>query len=154
MIAALNRIRGPFNVTRSGQCAALAALADQAFVDASREHNRVERTRFAEAVAALGNHGLRVVPSETNFVLVLFEGPLGAAEALAGLATRGYAVRHLPGLGRVCAFGWSDDAPAVVEQRGEPRVGPAVLGAGDRVRGNHGPARQRRRRPAGPPRPW
>lgn len=99
LIAALNRIRGPFNVTRSGQCAALAAIADQAFVDASREHNRVERTRFAEAVAALGNHGLRVVPSEANFVLVLFEGPLGAAEALAGLATRGYAVRHLPGQG-------------------------------------------------------
>jgi histidinol-phosphate aminotransferase len=99
LIDALNRIRGPFNVTLSGQRAAVAALADQAFVDASRAHNRAERTRFTEAIGALGNHGLRVIPSETNFVLVLFEGPLSAERALHGLSERGYAVRHLPGQG-------------------------------------------------------
>ena len=99
LIDALNRIRGPFNVTLSAQSAALAALADQAFVAASREHNRAERERFAEAIAALGNHGLRAVPSEANFVLVLFEGALNAEAALEGLAARGYAVRHLPGQG-------------------------------------------------------
>jgi len=99
LIGALNRIRGPFNVTVSGQRAAVAALADQAFIEASREHNRAERARFVEAIAALGNHGLRAVPSETNFVLVLFEGALAAERALEGLAARGYAVRHLPGQG-------------------------------------------------------
>ncbi|HYD24717.1 MAG TPA: histidinol-phosphate transaminase [Croceibacterium sp.] len=99
LIEALNRIRGPFNVTVSGQRAAVAALADQAFVDASREHNRAERARFVEVVEGLGNHGLRAVPSEANFVLVLFEGALTAEAALAGLAQRGYAVRHLPGQG-------------------------------------------------------
>ena len=99
LIGALNRIRGPFNVTLSGQRAAVAALADQAFVAASRAHNRAERQRFVAAVEALGNHGLRVVPSAANFVLVLFDGPLGAEQALAGLAGRGYAVRHLPGQG-------------------------------------------------------
>ena len=99
LIDALNRIRGPFNVTQSGQRAAVAAIADQAFVAASRAHNRAERTRFVEALAALGNHGLRVVASETNFVLVLFEGALSAEQALHGLARRGYAVRHLPGQG-------------------------------------------------------
>lgn len=99
LIGALNRIRGPFNVTLSGQRAAVAALADQAFVEASREHNRTERARFTEALAALGNHGLRLVPSEANFVLVLFEGRLTAEQALAGIAERGFAVRHLPGQG-------------------------------------------------------
>ncbi len=99
LIDALNRIRGPFNVTSSGQAAAVAALADQDFVRASREHNRVERTRFVEAIGALGNHGLRPLPSEANFVLVLFDGALTAEHALAGLAERGYAVRHLPGQG-------------------------------------------------------
>ena len=89
LIDALNRIRGPFNVTQSGQRAAVAAIADQAFVAASRAHNRAERTRFVEALAALGNHGLRVVASETNFVLVLFEGALSAEQALHGLARRG-----------------------------------------------------------------
>ena len=99
LIGALNRIRGPFNVTVSGQKAAIAALGDQAFVDASREQNRTVRQRFIEEIEALGNYGLRAVPSETNFVLVLFEGALSAAAALAGLAERGYAVRHLPGQG-------------------------------------------------------
>lgn len=99
LVAALNRIRGPFNVTVSGQRAAVAAVADQDFVARSREHNRAERTRFVEAIGALGNHGLRAVPSEANFVLVLFEGALTAEAALRGLADAGYAVRHLPGQG-------------------------------------------------------
>jgi histidinol-phosphate aminotransferase len=99
LIDVLNRIRGPFNVTNHGQAAALAALGDQGFVEASRQHNASELARFEARIAALGNHGLRCVPSKANFALVLFEGTLTAAEALAGLNARGYAVRHLPGQG-------------------------------------------------------
>lgn len=99
IIDALNRIRGPFNVTSTGQAAAIAAVRDQAFVEASRTHNRAERERFVAAIEALGNHGLRAVPSEANFVLVLFEGALTAAAAMDGIAQAGYAVRHLPGQG-------------------------------------------------------
>ncbi|MEO6152933.1 MAG: histidinol-phosphate transaminase [Croceibacterium sp.] len=99
LIDALNRLRGPFNVNNGAQAVVTAALADQAFVSHSRAHNRAERQRFVEAVEALGNHGLRAVPSEANFVLVLFEGALTAAAALAALADAGYAVRHLPGQG-------------------------------------------------------
>jgi len=99
IVAALNRIRAPFNVTVSGQRAALAALSDQAFVTAAREHNRRQRQRLAASIEALGNFGLRAVPSEANFLLVLFDGALTAEAALAGLAERGYAVRHLPGQG-------------------------------------------------------
>jgi histidinol-phosphate aminotransferase len=99
LIDALNRIRGPFNVTVSAQASAVAALADQAFVERSREHNRAVRARFVAALEALGNHGVRPLPSEANFVLVLFEGALSAEAALHGLADAGYAVRHLPGQG-------------------------------------------------------
>ncbi|MES2700724.1 MAG: histidinol-phosphate transaminase [Pseudomonadota bacterium] len=99
LVDALNRIRGPFNLTTTAQAAAQAALADQAFVQASREHNSHERARFVAAIEALGNHGLRAVPSEANFVLVLFEGALSAAAALEGIGQAGYAVRHLPGQG-------------------------------------------------------
>ncbi len=99
LIGALNRIRGPFNVTVGAQAAAVAALADQAFVVASREHNSAVRARFVAALEALGNHGIRPLPSEANFVLVLFNGALTAEAALAGLAERGFAVRHLPGQG-------------------------------------------------------
>ena len=99
LIDALNRIRGPFNVTGSGQQAAVAALADQDFVAASREHNRTVREAFVAAIEALGNHGLRALPSEGNFVLVLFTGAVTAEAALAAIAKSGYAVRHLPGQG-------------------------------------------------------
>lgn len=95
LIDVLNRIRGPFNVTASGQKAALAALGDQDFVAMSRKDNAAERARFVEAIAALGNHGLRAVPSEANFVLVRFTGEIDATTALDALAQAGYAVRHL-----------------------------------------------------------
>ena len=88
LIDALNRIRGPFNVTVSGQAGAVAALADQAFVEASRRHNRTVRSRFVAALEALGNHGIRAVPSEANFVLVLFEGALSAVLPHVGPDTR------------------------------------------------------------------
>ncbi len=99
LIDALNRLRGAFNVSASGQMAALAALSDQGFVAASRDANRAARARFVEQVEALGNHGLRTLPSKANFVLVLFEGDIAAETALHATAGAGYAVRHLPGQG-------------------------------------------------------
>lgn len=99
LVATLNRIRGPFNVPSTGQAMALAALDDAEFIERSRLHNRDERARFVSAIEALGNHGLRAVPSEANFVLVLFEGALSAEVAFEGLAARGYIVRWLPGQG-------------------------------------------------------
>jgi histidinol-phosphate aminotransferase len=99
LIEVLNRIRGPFNVSNAAQAVCAAALADQDFVTHAREHNRAERARFVAAIDALGNRGLRALPSEANFVLVLFEGGLTAEAALHGLAEAGYAVRHLPGQG-------------------------------------------------------
>ena len=50
-------------------------------------------------IEALGNHGLRALPSEANFVMVLFEGAVAAADALKAIGAAGYAVRHLPGQG-------------------------------------------------------
>ncbi|MFZ9395006.1 MAG: histidinol-phosphate transaminase [Erythrobacter sp.] len=99
LVDVLNRIRGPFNVTASGQATALAALGDQDFVRRSRDHNTAELVRFTTAIEALGNHGLRAVPSRANFLLVLFEGAVRASDALTALGEAGYAVRHLPGQG-------------------------------------------------------
>ena len=99
LIAALNRIRGPFNVTTSGQASALAALGDQDFVATSRSANAATRARFIAALATLGNRGIHPLPSKGNFVLVLFEDTLSAEAACEGLAQRGYATRWLPGQG-------------------------------------------------------
>lgn len=99
LIDTLNRIRGPFNVSGTGQAMALAAVGDQAFVAHARDHNRAERERFVAALNAMGNHGLRPLPSEANFVLILFEGALTAEAAFEGLAQRGYITRWLPNQG-------------------------------------------------------
>jgi histidinol-phosphate aminotransferase len=99
LIDLVNRLRGAFNVSVSGQKAALAALGDQDFVTASRAHNSRERARLAEAIAALGNHGISASGSEANFLLVHFEGDVTAAQALEALSDEGYAVRHLPSQG-------------------------------------------------------
>ncbi|MFA6220469.1 MAG: histidinol-phosphate transaminase [Erythrobacter sp.] len=99
LVDALNRLRGAFNVTASGQAAALAALGDPGFVRRSRDANAAARARFVDRIEALGNHGLRALPSKANFVFVAFEGALAATTALDAIAEAGYAVRHLPSQG-------------------------------------------------------
>ena len=96
LVDALNRIRGPFNVTSTGQRAAIAAAGDQDHVLRSRAHNLAERERFAERMRQLGNHGIAPVPSKANFVLVRFDGALTADRAQELIAGIGYAVRKLP----------------------------------------------------------
>ena len=95
----LRRDRDP--LPRASRCTVFdfTALGDADFVERSRQHNEAELARFVEAVQALGNHGLRAVPSKANFLLVLFEGALTAEAAREALAEGGYAVRHLPGQG-------------------------------------------------------
>lgn len=99
VIATLNRIRGPFNVTDAGQAAAVAALDDQGFVGRSRDHNRKWRDWLAGEIMKLGNHGLSVVPSAANFILILFNGAVSAEYAYNALIDGGYIVRWLPGQG-------------------------------------------------------
>ncbi len=99
IIAAMHRIRAPFNVTIAGQQAATAAIRDADFVAATRVHNADWRGWFEREVGGLGNAGLRCVPSKANFVLVLFEGALTAEAAYKGLMEAGYIVRWLPGQG-------------------------------------------------------
>ena len=99
IIDALHRIRAPFNVTTAGQAAAIAAIGDNGWVDASRTHNRQWREWLAGEIASLSNHGLRAVPSKANFLLILFEGKLTAEAAMKGLWDEGYATRWLPGQG-------------------------------------------------------
>jgi len=99
LVDALNRIRGPFNVTGAAQGAALAALADQGFLSRSRENNARERAAFVARLEGFGNRGVACVPSEANFVLVRFPDQPTAERVRDAIAEAGYAVRHLPGQG-------------------------------------------------------
>ncbi len=99
LIDTLNRIRGPFNVSSTGQAMAVAAISDQKFVEDSRIQNAETRAHFVKRITAMGNHGLRPLPSQANFVLILFDGQLTAETAYEGLMERGYIVRWLPNQG-------------------------------------------------------
>jgi histidinol-phosphate aminotransferase len=66
---ALNRIRGPFNVSAAALAAGAAAVADQAFVETAFAHNEKWLPWLSREIAALG---LEVTPSAGNFLLVHF----------------------------------------------------------------------------------
>ena len=89
----LNRVRGPFNVGASAQAAGVAAIADTAFVEASRQHNETWRDWKAQRLRALG---LTVYPSIANFLLVDFaDVPGGAGAACDHLRSHGILVRQM-----------------------------------------------------------
>ncbi|KPF90311.1 histidinol-phosphate aminotransferase [Rhodopseudomonas sp. AAP120] len=94
IVDAVNRIRGPFNVSIPSQLAAVAAIQDTAHVDMSRIHTEKWRDRLTQEFTALG---LTVTPSVCNFVLMHFPTTPGktAAEADAFLTKRGLVLRAL-----------------------------------------------------------
>jgi histidinol-phosphate aminotransferase len=67
LVAEMNKLRTPFNVTSVGQAAALAALDDNDHVVRSVESNRLERQRL---YVELRNLGIAPIPSETNFLFI------------------------------------------------------------------------------------
>ena len=89
----LNRVRQPFNCNSLAQAAAVAALADQAFVERSVE---VNRRGMAQVTAAFDTLGLRYLPSHGNFVLVQVGD--GAA-VYQGLLRHGVIVRPVANYG-------------------------------------------------------
>ncbi len=89
----LNRVRQPFNVNALAQVAALAALADTAYVDESRALNRSGMRELEDGARALG---LTFVPSHGNFLLI----HVGAADrAYRRLLEQGVIVRPVGNYG-------------------------------------------------------
>ncbi len=92
IIDVMNRSRGPFNVNLVAQEAGIAALSEQHWVEAGRAHNATQR---AKLTAALESIGIKVWPSEGNFVLADFATPEAADAADAALRRRGIIVRGM-----------------------------------------------------------
>jgi histidinol-phosphate aminotransferase len=96
VIDVLNRIRCSFNVTVPAQAAAIAALAEPGWVEKSRDHNDLWRPRLA---AGLTEAGVKVWPSEGNFVLADYGTAERANAADAFFKTQGIIVRKVAGYG-------------------------------------------------------
>src|SRR3954452_22184790 len=94
IVDAVNRIRGPFNVSAPAMLAAVAAIEDTAHVQMSRAHTEHWRNWLTEEITKLG---LKVTPSVANFVLIHFPQDKGktSAEADAYLTKRGLVLRGL-----------------------------------------------------------
>ena len=100
IVDAVNRIRGPFNVSTPAMLAAIAAIEDTAHQQMSKTHTEKWRNWLTEELTKLG---LKVTPSVANFVLIHFPLQQGktAADADAFLTKRGLVLRglknyHLP----------------------------------------------------------
>lgn len=94
IVDAVNRIRGPFNVSTPAMLAAVAALGDTAHQQMSKAHTEKWRAWLTEELTGLG---LKVTPSVANFVLIHF--PLGKGKTAAAadefLTKRGLVLRAL-----------------------------------------------------------
>jgi histidinol-phosphate aminotransferase len=98
IVDALNRIRGPFNVSTPAMAAGIASLGDRGHIERAVAHNEVWLPKVTAAIETLG---LTVTPSVGNFVLIHFPDEPGrrAAEADAFLYARGLVLRRIEAYG-------------------------------------------------------
>ena len=91
VIAALDRVRPPFNVSIAAQVSAQASLGDEAHL---RRSVRLVESQRKEILPVLARWGLPVVPSVGNFFLVDVS-PRRGAELFEKLLDRGIIVRSM-----------------------------------------------------------
>jgi histidinol-phosphate aminotransferase len=94
IIAILSRVKAPFNVTRIGQRAALASLENDDYKNRSVSLNRANKAKLFGQLQGLG---LRVIPSQTNFLLFFPE--IAPAELNIRLLQEGVIIRPTAGFG-------------------------------------------------------
>ena len=94
LVAVMERVRESFNVNLPALAACEAALGDIEHLDWVRARNREERSALTEALQA---RGLRVFPTQTNFVLVEFGERTPSVER--ALVERGVVLRPMGGYG-------------------------------------------------------
>ena len=94
LVAVMERLRESFNVNGPALAACEAALGDEAHLQWACTRNAEQRTALSDALA---KRGLRVYPSQTNFVLVEFGSRTAQVEA--DLVARGVVLRPMGGYG-------------------------------------------------------
>jgi histidinol-phosphate aminotransferase len=116
VVDVLGRVRGPFNVNGAAMAAGIAALAEPDWIEKSVAHNTAWRAKLAAGLEAAG---IRVHPSEGNFLLADFGTAERAKAADGALRRRGLIVRAmgayaLPQCLRI-TVGTAEECQAVVE---------------------------------------
>lgn len=125
VIDVFNRVRAPFNVSIAAQAAAIAALAEPGWVEKGKAHNLEYRPKLA---AGLTEAGIKVWPSEGNFVLADFGARARAEAADDHMRGRGVIARRVGGYGlphclRI-TVGTAEEVQAVIDALSEFMSGP------------------------------
>ncbi|RKF13875.1 histidinol-phosphate transaminase [Roseovarius spongiae] len=94
VLDALNRVRGPFNLSTAALAAAEAAVRDTAWVEKCRADNTRLRAWLAEALA---EHGVPSDTSTANFILARFASQAEAEACDEHLKSEGLIVRRVAG---------------------------------------------------------
>jgi imidazoleglycerol-phosphate dehydratase len=148
IVAALHRLRLPYNVNAAAAIAALATLQDPAYARSTMASIIAERERLGAALRVLP--GVTVLPGLGNFLLCRLDGRSGR-EVAGALAARGILVRSF---GQAAAQGQPEGesgpslADAIRVTVGRPEQNDAFLAALCSVLEVPGPAVQAP--PAGP----
>jgi len=111
VIAAMTKVRRPFDLTTTAQVAALASIDGGAEIERRRAINTKGLERLTEI---LSEHGLEPVPSVGNFVY--FEVGSDAAELFERLLLEGVIVRPLAGFGSPTAIRVSVGTPDELDE--------------------------------------
>ena len=94
IVDVIKRIGSTFPLSSPGVSAAIAALANEDHTNRVLEHNRIWKQRLSEQLEYLG---LRVYPSEANFLLARFPDTAKSAPAASDyLQRRGILARRFP----------------------------------------------------------
>src|SRR5204863_9711251 len=96
LIANLLKVKLPFEPSTLAQAAGIGALADKAFLHRSLELNARGLRLLTDSLREMG---LAVVPSEANFVMVVFADAAQSARVVEDLLTQGVIVRPLAAFG-------------------------------------------------------
>lgn len=96
VIKALLKLRAPFNITNLSLKAAIVALSDEAFVQASVKEN-FEQMKAYEAFAK--ELGFKTIESYTNFIVLEFDPTKSSSAIAQKLMEKGIIVRNLGAYG-------------------------------------------------------
>lgn len=92
LISAMERVRAPFNINQAALSAGLCAIKDEAHQSISKHHVLGWRPRLYQSLRGLG---LKVLPSQGNFVLIDFLSEEKALGCNDHLMKNGIIVRHV-----------------------------------------------------------
>jgi histidinol-phosphate aminotransferase len=90
------KVKLPFEPSTLAQAAAIGALTDKEFVHRSLELNARALRRLTSGLQRMG---LRIVPSDANFVMIVMEDDTQAIDVSEGLLRQGIVIRPLRAFG-------------------------------------------------------